>query len=68
MNNGVCTIDMWVCLDETGPVFISTGKESEWFECHKQTCLTRDARAAVESDESCAEQEFNGLEEGQDCE
>ena len=21
VNNGVCTMDMWVCLDETGPVF-----------------------------------------------
>ena len=21
VNSGVCTMDMWVCLDETGPVF-----------------------------------------------
>ena len=21
VNNGVCTMDMWICFDETGPVF-----------------------------------------------
>ena len=51
MNNGVYTIDMWVCLDETGPV--SAGKDSEWLECHKQTCKIKD-------------EVLNGLEEGED--
>ena len=32
VNNGVCTVDMWVWLDETGPCFQS----------HKQTCKTKD--------------------------
>ena len=42
VNNGVCTMDMWICLDETGPVFswqglgvaktLSTSLE-DWQEC-----------------------------------
>ena len=24
--NGVCTMDMWICLDETGPVFSGQGQ------------------------------------------
>ena len=24
-NNGVYTMEMWVCLDETGPVFVRDG-------------------------------------------
>ena len=26
VNNGVCTMDMWICLDETGPVFSWQGE------------------------------------------
>ena len=26
VNNGVYTMDMWVCLDETGPVFRCQGQ------------------------------------------
>ena len=26
VNSGVCTMDMWVCLDETGPVFSRQGQ------------------------------------------
>ena len=26
VNNGVCTMDTWVCLDETGPVFSWQGQ------------------------------------------
>ena len=35
-------------------------------ECHKQTCKTRDTKCLSESEESCAEQELNGVEEGED--
>ena len=41
VNTGVCTMDLWVCLNEIGPVF-SAGKDSEWLECHKRTWKTRD--------------------------
>ena len=44
VNSGVCTMDMWVCLDETCPVF-------SW---------------QRGGEESHAEQEMNGLEEGED--
>ena len=37
VNTGVYTMDMRVCLDET-LVRWSAGKDSEWPECHKQTC------------------------------
>ena len=40
VNSGVCTVDMWVCLDETGPV--SAAKDSEWLECRTQICKTKD--------------------------
>ena len=26
VRNGVCTMDMWICLDETGPVFSGQGQ------------------------------------------
>ena len=39
VNNGVYTMDMWVCLDETCSVFSWQG---QWLECHKQTCKTKD--------------------------
>ena len=26
VNDGVCTVDMWICLDETGPVFSWQGQ------------------------------------------
>ena len=26
VNSGVCTIDMWICLDETDPVFSWQGQ------------------------------------------
>ena len=35
VNNGVYTMDMWVCLDETGLAF-------SWLECRKQPCKTKD--------------------------
>ena len=38
MNNEEYTMDMWVRLDETGPVFCT--QDSKWRECHKQTCKT----------------------------
>ena len=40
MNNGVYTMDMWVCFEKL--VRFSAGKDSEWLECHKQTCKTKD--------------------------
>ena len=39
VNRGLSTMDMWVCVDGTGPVF---SKDCEWLECHKQTCKIRD--------------------------
>ena len=40
VNTGVYTMDMRVCLDET-LVLWSADKDSEWPECHKQTCNTK---------------------------
>ena len=28
VNNGVCTMDMWICLDETGPAFSWQGRRA----------------------------------------
>ena len=46
VNNGVYTMDMWVRLDETSRGF-SVGRDSEWLECQKQTCKTKEKSAAV---------------------
>ena len=38
VNSGVSTVDMWVCLDETGPVF--SGRDSEWSNHFRQAFKT----------------------------
>ena len=46
-------------------VRFSAGKDSEWLECHKQTCKTKDTKCSSGGEESCAEQELNGLVVGE---
>ena len=41
VNSGLYTMDMWVCVS-TKLVQLLGGKDSEWLECHKQTCKTKD--------------------------
>ena len=40
-------------------VQFSVGKDSQWLECHKQTCDTR-TKCSSEGEEGHAEQELNG--------
>ena len=37
VSNGVRTMDLWTCLDETGPVF-SAGRSTEWSSRFRQAC------------------------------
>ena len=37
VNNGVYTMDMWICFDETGPV--SAGRDSERSSRFRQACI-----------------------------
>ena len=46
-------------------VRFSAGEDSEWLECHKQTCKTG-TKCSSEGEKSQAKQELNGLEEGED--
>ena len=53
VNNGVCSMDMWVCLNETGPVF----------QLARTNKLVRPrTKCRSESEESPAEKELNGLD------
>ena len=61
MNYVVYTMDMWVCLDETGPVFSWQGQSSV-----TNKLVRPRTKCGSESEDSCAEQEWNGLEEGED--
>ena len=38
VNNDVYTMDRWICLDETGPVQFSAGRDSEWSSRFRQAC------------------------------
>ena len=38
LSNGVCTMNMWTCLDETCPVF--SRRDSEWPNRFRQACTT----------------------------
>ena len=66
MNNGVYTMDMWICLDETGPVF-------SWQGLSGQSAFDNPVRPAAEvrqqrmdGVERGEETELNGVEEGRD--
>ena len=43
-------------------VWLSAGNDSEWLECHKQTCKTR-TKCSSGREESCAEQELKLMKE-----
>ena len=60
VDNGVYTMDMWVCLDETRPARTVRGS-SVTKKLGRPGTLCSSEREA-----SCAEQELNGLEEGED--
>ena len=64
VNSGVYTMDMWVCLDETGLVFIWQGLWSGSSVTNKPARPR--TKCSSESEESYAEQELNCLEEGED--
>ena len=57
----VYTMDVWVCLDENGPVFSWPGKSSV-----TNKLVRPRTKCGSESEDSCAEQELSGLEEGED--
>ena len=63
VNSGVYTTDMWVCLDETGPVF---SWQEKWVTRVSQTSLQDQGRSAGVEAKSHAGHELNGLEEGED--
>ena len=64
VNNGVYTVDMWVCLNETGPCFQLARTVSGSSVTNK---LVRPrTKCSSEIEERAAEQELNGLEEGED--
>ena len=54
--------DMWVCLDETGPVF-QLARTVSGSSVTNKAARPR-AKCSSDSEESCAEQELSGLEEG----
>ena len=58
----MCTME--ACLDETGPVFSWQGQVSGSSDTNIP--LRPRTKCSIESEESCAEQELNGLDEGED--
>ena len=63
VNNGVCTVDMWVCLDEADPVFQLARTLSGSSVTNKPA---RPGMCSSGGEESHALQVWNGLEEGED--
>ena len=55
VNSGVCTMDMWVCLEETGPVLQLS-----------RTVSGSGTKCSSGGEECYAQKELNGLEEGED--
>ena len=62
VNSGVCTMDMWVCLYETCPVFSWQGQSVARVSQNK--LVRPGTKCSSGGEESHAEQELNGLEEG----
>ena len=64
VNTGVCTMDLWVCLNEIGPVFPLARTVSGSSVTNEPG---RPGTKCSSGGEEChAEQELNGLEEGED--
>ena len=69
VNNGVYTMDMWICLDETGPVFSRQGTvsgQAAFDKLVRPAALFRDETADNEKVERNAETKLNGVEGGRD--
>ena len=69
VNNGVHTMDMWICLDETSPVFSWQGQSSgqtAFDQLVRQATLCKCEGAVHQKLEKIEETELNGVEEGQD--
>ena len=69
VNNGVYTMDMWICLDETGPVFQLAGTVSGQAAFDKPVrlaALCRCEGAENRKLEEIEETELNGVEDRQD--
>ena len=68
VNNGVYTMDMWICLDETGPVFSWQGQcgQAAFDNLVRPAALCRGETAENGKAERGEETELNGVEEGRD--
>ena len=69
VNNGVCTTDMWICLDETGPVFQLAGTVSghtAFDKLVRRATMCRGEKAENRKLEEVEGTELNGVGEGED--
>ena len=69
VNNGVFSMDLWICLDETGPVLQLAGTvsgQATFDKLVRLAALCRVGAADKEKVERNAETELNGVEEERD--